>query len=157
MECSTPGFPVHHQLPELAQTHVHRISDAIQSSHPVLFPIPSAFNLFQHQGLFQGVSSSHQVTTRDTEMRKSKCQGSSLVVQWLGLCTFTARGLGSIPGRGTKILQAICQGKKNDSTAWKYIQWQLTHPYLLWPKDTTTTLVLDSCFKNDFHLSMSLK
>ena len=53
MDCSTPGFPVHHQLPELAQTHVHRIGDAIQPSHPLPSPSPLAFNLSQHQGLFQ--------------------------------------------------------------------------------------------------------
>ena len=50
--CSTSGFPVHYQLPELAQTQVHRVSDAIQTSHPLLSPSPD-FNLFQHQGLFQ--------------------------------------------------------------------------------------------------------
>ena len=61
MHCSMPGFSVHHQLPELAQTHVHWVSDAIQLSHPLLSPSPPAFNLFQHQGLFQWVSSSHQV------------------------------------------------------------------------------------------------
>ena len=61
MDCSTPGFPVHHQLPELTQTHVHRFSDAIQSSHPLSAPSPPAFNLSQYQGLFQWVSSSHQV------------------------------------------------------------------------------------------------
>ena len=49
----TPGFPVYHQLPELAQTHVHQVSDAIQPSHPLLSPSPSAFKLSQHQGLFQ--------------------------------------------------------------------------------------------------------
>ena len=58
---STPGFPVHRQLPELTQTHVHHIGDAIQPSHPLLSPSPPAFNLLQHQGLFQWVSSSHQV------------------------------------------------------------------------------------------------
>ena len=52
VDCSTPGFPVYHQLPELAQTHVHRVSDAIQPSHPLLSPSPPAFNLSQHQGLF---------------------------------------------------------------------------------------------------------
>ena len=52
LNCSTPGFPVHHQLPELAQTHAHQISDAIQPSHPLSSPSP-AFNLSQHQGLFQ--------------------------------------------------------------------------------------------------------
>ena len=61
MDCSTPGFPVHHQPPELAQTHVHRVGDAIQPSHPLLSPSSPAFNLSQPQGLFQRVSSSHQV------------------------------------------------------------------------------------------------
>ena len=61
MDCSTPGFPVHHQLPEPAQTHVHWVGDAIQPSHPLLFPSPPAFNLSQHQGLFQWVGSLHQV------------------------------------------------------------------------------------------------
>ena len=60
-DCSTPGLPARHQLPELAQTHVHRVSDAIQPSHPLSFPSPPAFNLSQHQGLFKGVSFSHQV------------------------------------------------------------------------------------------------
>ena len=53
MDCSKPGFPVHHKLLELAQTHVHGVSDAIQPSHPLSFPSPSAFNLSQHQSLFQ--------------------------------------------------------------------------------------------------------
>jgi len=61
IDCSTPGFPVHHQLLELTQTHVHPVRDAIQPSHPLSSPSPPAFNLSQHQGLFQGVSSSHQV------------------------------------------------------------------------------------------------
>ena len=61
MDCSTPGFPGHHQLLELAQTHVHRVSDAIQPSHPLSSLSPPAFNLSKHQGLFQWVSSSHQV------------------------------------------------------------------------------------------------
>ena len=57
MDCSMPGFPVHHQLLELAQTHIHRVSDAIQPSHPLSSPSPPAFNFSQHQGLFQWVSS----------------------------------------------------------------------------------------------------
>ena len=60
MDCSTRGLPVHHQLPEPAQTHVHWISGAIQPSHPLSSPSPPAFNLSQHQGLFQWVSSSPQ-------------------------------------------------------------------------------------------------
>ena len=61
MDCSMPGFPIHHQLPELAQTHVHRVSDAIQPSLPLSSPSLPIFSLSQNQGLFQGVSSSHQV------------------------------------------------------------------------------------------------
>ena len=53
MNHSTPGLPVHHQLPEFTQTHVHRVSDAIQPSNPPSAPSPLAFNLSQHQGLFQ--------------------------------------------------------------------------------------------------------
>ena len=61
MDCSIPDFPVHHQLQELAQTHVHRVNGAIQTAHPLSSPSPPAFNVSQHQGLFQWVSSSHQV------------------------------------------------------------------------------------------------
>ena len=56
MDCSTPGLPMHHQLPELTQTHVHWVGDTIQPSHPLLSP-SAAFNLSQHQGLFKWVSS----------------------------------------------------------------------------------------------------
>ena len=58
MNHSTPGLPVHHQLPEFTQTHVHWAGDAIQPSHPLLFLSPPALHLFQHQGLFKWVSSS---------------------------------------------------------------------------------------------------
>ena len=61
MNHSTPGLPVHHQLPEFTQTHVHQVGDAIQLSHPLSSPSPPAFNLSQHQSLFQLVSSSHHV------------------------------------------------------------------------------------------------
>ena len=61
MDCSMPGFPVHDQLLQLTQTHVHQVSDAIQTFHFLSSPSPHALNLSQHQGLFQWVSSSHQV------------------------------------------------------------------------------------------------
>ena len=61
MNGSTPGLPVHHQLPEFIQTHVHRVSDAIQPSHPLSSPSPPAPNPSQHQGLFQWVNSLHEV------------------------------------------------------------------------------------------------
>ena len=53
IDCSTAGFPVHHQLPELAQMHVHRVGSAIQPSHPLSSPSPPVFNLSQHQGLIE--------------------------------------------------------------------------------------------------------
>ena len=61
MNRSTPGLPVHHQLPEFTQTHVHQVSDAIQPSHPLSSPSPPDPNPSQHQGLFQWVNSSHEV------------------------------------------------------------------------------------------------
>ena len=61
MNRSMPGLPVHQQLLEFTQTHVHRVGDAIQPSHPLTFPSPLAINLFQHQGPFKWVSCSHQV------------------------------------------------------------------------------------------------
>ena len=61
MNCSTPGLPVHHQLPEFTQTHVHRVGDAIQPSHPLSSPLPPAPNPSQHQDLFQWVNPSHEV------------------------------------------------------------------------------------------------
>ena len=62
IDCSTPGVPVHHQLPELARIHVHQVGDTIQTSHPLSSLSPPAFNLSQHQGIFHWVSSSYQVT-----------------------------------------------------------------------------------------------
>ena len=76
MDCSTPGLPVYHQLPEFAQTHVHWVSDAIQSFHPLSSPSPPAFNLSQHQGLFQWVSSSYQ------EAKVSEIQLQHHAFQW---------------------------------------------------------------------------
>ena len=67
MDCSTPGFPVYHQLLELAQTHVHRVGDVIQPSHPLSSPSPPAFNLSQHQGLFQlDIALANFIALRDT-------------------------------------------------------------------------------------------
>ena len=61
MNCSMPGLPVHHQCPEFTQTHVHRVRDTIQPSHPLSSPSPPAPNPSQHQSLFQWVNSSHEV------------------------------------------------------------------------------------------------
>ena len=77
MDCSTPGFPVHHQVLELAQTHGHPVSDAIQPSHSLSSPSLLAFNLSQDQDLFQWVSSSHQVA----KVLELQCQHQSF--QWI--------------------------------------------------------------------------
>ena len=61
MNSSTPVLPVHHQLPEFTQTHIHWVSDAIEPSHPLSPPSPPARNLSQHESLFQWVNSSHEV------------------------------------------------------------------------------------------------
>ena len=61
LNCSTPGLPVHHQLPEFTQTHVHRVGDAIQPFHPLSSPFPPTPSPSQHQSLFQWVNSSHEV------------------------------------------------------------------------------------------------
>ena len=78
MNHSTPGLPIHHQLLEFTQIHIHWVSDAIQPSHPLASPSP-ALNLSQHQGLFKWVSPSHQVA----EVHRPKSHYFQL---WLPLC-----------------------------------------------------------------------
>ena len=84
MDCSTPGLRVHPQLPEFTQTHVHRVSDAIQPSHPLSSPSPPAFNLSQHQGLFQQVISYSAVRKNTFE---------SVLMRWLKLEPITQSGV----------------------------------------------------------------
>ena len=95
MDCSTPAFPVHHQLLELAQTHVHRVGDGIQSTHPLLSRSPSALNLSQHQGLSQWVSSSHQMA----KVLEFQLQHQSF--QWIGLISFRIDWLDLLAVQGT--------------------------------------------------------
>ena len=100
MDCSTPGFPVHHQLPELPQTFVHRVGDAIQPSHPLLSPSPPASNLSQHQGLFQWLSSSHQVA----KVLEFQLQDQSFQLNikdwfplgWIGWISLQSKGLSRV-------------------------------------------------------------
>ena len=93
MECSTPGFPVHHQLPELTQTRVHCVGDVIQPSHPLSSPSPPAFNLSQHQGLCQWVGSLHQVA----KILELQFQHQSF--QWIFSTDFLYDGLVGSPCR----------------------------------------------------------
>ena len=91
MDSSTLGFPIHHQLPELAQTHVHCIDDAIQPSHPLSSPSPPTFNLSQYQGLLQEVSSFHQVA----KVLEFQLQHQSF--QWIFRTDFLQNGLFGSP------------------------------------------------------------
>ena len=91
MDCSTPGFPDHHQLLELTQTHFHWVSDAIQPSHPLSSPSPPAFNLSQHQGLFKSVISLHQVA----KVLEFQLQHQSF--QWIFRIGFLQDGLVGSP------------------------------------------------------------
>ena len=95
MNCSTPGLPVHHQLLESTQTHIHWVSDAIQPSHP-LSPSAPAFNLSQHHDLFQGVSSSYQadsigVSALASVLPKNTQDWSPL--EWTGRISLQSKGL----------------------------------------------------------------
>ena len=101
MDCSTPGFPVHHHLPELTQTPVDQVGEAIQSSHPLSSPSPPAFNLSQHQGLFQWVSSSHQVA-KVLELQLQHQSFQWLTIQdwfhlgWTGWISLLSKGLSRV-------------------------------------------------------------
>ena len=101
MNCSTPGLPVHHHLPEFTQTHVHQVSDTIQPSHPLSSPSPPAPNPSQHQSLFQWVNSSHQVAKESTGVSAlasflpKKSQGWS-PSEWTGWISFQSKGFSRV-------------------------------------------------------------
>ena len=98
MNHSTPGRPVHHQLLEFTQTHVHRVSDAIQPSHPPSPPSPPAPNPSQHQGLFQWVNSSHEVVISLKYWGKAGiCWRKSLGFERLNLNVGSITSLAELP------------------------------------------------------------
>ena len=107
-----PGFPVHHQLPELAQTHVYQVGDAIQPSHPLLSPSPPAFSLSQLQGLFQSVSSLHQVA-KVMELQLSICTSS----EYSGLISFRMDWFDLLAVQETQEFSPIPQFKSVNSSA----------------------------------------
>ena len=135
MDCSTPGFPVHHQLPEPTQTHIHWISDAIQPSHPLLSPSPPALNLSQHQGLFQGVSSLHHVA----KVLELQLQHQSL--QWYsGLISFRIDWLDLLAVQGT--LKSLLQHHSSKGSILRcsaFFIVQLSHPYMTTGKTIALT------------------
>jgi len=96
IDCSMPGFPVHHQLPELAQIHVHWVSDANEPSHPLSSLSPTAVNPFQHQSLFAWIDSSHEVDWNFSFSPSNEYSGLiSFKIDWLDLLAVqeTLKGL----------------------------------------------------------------
>ena len=137
MNCSLPGFPVHHQLPEFTQTHVHRVGDAIQPSHPLLSPSPPTFNLSQHQGLFQWVSSSHQV---------AKYWSFSFSInpsnEHPGLISFRMDWLDLLAVHGT--LKSLLQHHSSKASIFwhsAFFRVRLSHPYITTGKTITLIFV----------------
>ena len=126
MDCSMPGFPVYHQLPELTQTHVHQVGDAIQPSHSLSSLSPPAFNLTQHQGLFIWVSSLHQ---------GPKCWSFSFSIspsnEHSGLISFRMDWLDLLAVQGTlKSLLQYHSSKTSILQRSDFFIVQLSHPYM---------------------------
>ena len=126
MECRTPSFPVHYQLREHAQTYVHQVSDAIQPSCPLLSPSPPAFNLSQHQGLFQWVCSSHQVA------KVLELQVQQQALQWTPKADLSFRmdWLDLLAVQGT--LKSLLQHHSSKASAVEHSAFfmvLLSHPY----------------------------
>ena len=125
MDCSSPGFPAHHQLPELAQALVYRVGDAIQPSHPLSYPSP-AFNPSQHQSLFQWVSSSHQ----EAKELEFQLQHQSFH-EHPGLISFRIDWLDLLAVQGTlKILLQYHSSKASILRDSAFFIVQLSYPYM---------------------------
>ena len=134
MNDSMPGLPVHHQLPEFTQTHVHRVSDAIQPSHPLSSPSPPALNPSQHQSLFQWVNSLHEVA----KVLEFQLQHQSF--QWIfGLISFRMDWLYLLAVQGT-LMSLLQHHSSKASILWHsaFFIVQLSQPYMT----TGKTIVL---------------
>ena len=143
MNHSTPGLPVHQQLPESTQIRVHWVSDAIQPSHPLLSPFLPALNLSQHQGLFQWVSPLHQVATKywsfSFNISPSKNTQDWSPLGWTGLISLQSKGLSRVFSN-TNTVQKHLQHSSKASILWRsaFFIVQLSHPYMT----TGKTIVL---------------
>ena len=126
MDCSTPGLPVHPQLLEFTQTHVHRVGDAIQLSHNLLSTSPPVFNLSQHQGLLKSVSSSHQVAkVLEFQLQHQPSKEHS------GLISFKMDWLDLLAVQGT--LKSLLQHHSSKASILLHSAFfivQLSHPYM---------------------------
>ena len=135
VDCRTPGLSVHHQLPELAQTHVHWIGDAIPPSHPGLSTSPPTFNLPQHEGLFQWVSFSHQVA-KVLEFQLSISPSS----EYSGLVSFRIDWFDLLAVQGT--LRNLLQHHSSKASILQhsaFLTVQLSHPYMTTGKTIALT------------------
>ena len=125
IDCSMPSLPVHHQLPEFTQTHVHWVSDAIQSSHPLSSNSPPVVYLSQHQGLFKWVSSSHQVA------KVLEFQLQHQFFQWIFRADFLMDWLDLLAVQGT--LKSLLQHHSSKASILQcsaFFIVQLSHPYM---------------------------
>ena len=136
MDHSTPGLPVHHQIPEFTQTHVHWVSDAIQPSHSLSSPSPPTFNLSQHQGLFQWVSSSHQVA----KVLEFQLQHQSF--HWIFRTNQFSLGWTGWISLQSKGLSRVFQHHSSKASILRHSAFfivQLSHPYLTTGKTIALT------------------
>ena len=135
MDCSMPSLPVHHQLLELAQTHVHHVGDAIEPSHPLPSPAPPTFSLSQHHGLFQWVSFSHQVA----KVLEFQLQHQS--VEWIfSTDFFRIYWFDLLAGQGT--LKSLLQHRSSKASILQcsaFFIVQILHPYMTAGKTTAFT------------------
>ena len=135
MTCSTPGLPVHHQLPEFTQTHIYRVSDAIQPSHPLSSPSPPAPNRSQHQSLFQWVNSLHEVA-KVLEFSFSIIPSK----EFPGLISFRMDWLDLLAVQGTlKSLLQLHSSKASILRHSAFFTVQLSHPYMTTRKTIALT------------------
>ena len=135
MNRSMPGLPVQHQLPEFTKTHVHRVSDAIQTFHPLSSPFPPALNLSQHQGLFQWVNASCEVA-KVLSFSFSISPSNELP----GLISFRMDWLDLLAVQGT--LKSLLQHHSSKaSILWRsaFLTVQLSHPYMTTGKTIALT------------------
>ena len=135
MNCSTPGLPVFHHLLEFTQTHVHWVSDAIQPSHPLSSSSPIAFSLSQHQGLFQWVSSSHQVA------RVLELQLEHQSFQWMFRVDFLYIWLVGSPS-SSRTLKSLLQHHSSKASILRlsaFFMFQLSHPSMTTGKTIALT------------------
>ena len=139
MDCSMPGIPVHHQLLEPTQTHVHRVGDAMQPSHPLSSLSPPAFNLSQHQSLFQWVSSSHQVAKYGVSALASVLLDIP-PPEYSGLISFRIDWFHLLEIQGT--LKSLLQHQSSKSSILQcsaFFMVKLSHPYMTTGKTIALT------------------